>query len=81
VPYITLVNLIAGEELFPELVTSRDESERLAGHLLNWLNDRAARGALVAKLEALRARAAVPGACERAARFLVGESGALRAAA
>jgi lipid-A-disaccharide synthase len=48
---------------------------------LHWLNDGAARGALVAQLEALRARAAVPGACARAARFLSGESGALRAAA
>jgi lipid-A-disaccharide synthase len=81
VPYITLVNLMAGAELFPEVVSCRDESERVAGHLLHWLNDGAARGALVAQLEALRARAAVPGACARAARFLSGESGALRAAA
>ncbi len=81
VPYITLVNLMAGEALFPEVVSCRDESERVAGHLLAWLNDGAARAALVAQLEALRARAAVPGACERAARFLVDESGAARAAA
>jgi lipid-A-disaccharide synthase len=81
VPYITLVNLMAGEELFPEIVSSRDESARVAGHILTWLNDAEARAALVAKLEALRARAAVPGACARAAQFLVGQSGALRAAA
>jgi lipid-A-disaccharide synthase len=71
VKYITLVNLLAGEELFPELLTCRDESERIAGHLLAWLNDPSKRTALVGRLEALRARVAVPGACERAAEFLL----------
>jgi len=39
-PHFTLVNLLAGEELFPEIATSRDESERIAGHVLGWLNGR-----------------------------------------
>src|SRR6185369_6219578 len=71
VKYITLVNLLAGEELFPELLTCRDESEGIAGHLLGWLNDPSKRTALVGRLEALRAKVAVPGACERAAEFLL----------
>src|SRR5581483_10615966 len=33
-PYFTLVNLLAGQELFPEIASSRDESERIAGHVL-----------------------------------------------
>ena len=82
VKYITLVNLLADEELFPELLTCRDESESIAGHLLGWLNDPARRAALVGRLEALRARVAVPGACERAAEFLLrGNAGERRAAA
>ena len=82
VKYITLVNLLANEELFPELLTARDESDRIAGHLLGWLNDPARRAALIGQLEALRSRVAVPGACDRAAEFLLGASAkALREAA
>lgn len=71
VKYITLVNLLANAELFPELLTSRDESDRISEHLLGWLNDPAKRAALVGRLEALRSRVAVPGACDRAAEFLL----------
>lgn len=81
VPHITLVNLMAGAELFPERVTAGDESAWIAGHLLGWLNDAGTRAALVRKLEALRARAAEPGACARAAGFLLGAAGGARAAA
>jgi lipid-A-disaccharide synthase len=70
--FITLVNLLAGEELYPELLTSGDESERIAGHVLGWLHDPASRAALVARLEALRDRVAVPGACDRAAAYILG---------
>ena len=71
-PYFTLVNLLAGEELFPEVATSADESGRIAQQLLRWLGDPAERGATVARLLALRDRVAVPGACDRAAEFLLG---------
>jgi lipid-A-disaccharide synthase len=80
--YITLVNLLADEEIYPELFTSRDESPRIAQHVLGWLNDPASRAAIVGRLEALRARVAVPGACDRAAEFLLGTlTPALRSAA
>jgi lipid-A-disaccharide synthase len=78
--YISLVNLLADEELYPEFLTSRDESAAVAGHVLRWLDDPAARGELVAKLSALRDRAAVPGACDRAAAVLLGEVAGRRAA-
>jgi lipid-A-disaccharide synthase len=77
---ITLVNMLAGEMLFPEVVTSGDESDAVAGHVLRWLNDPGERARLVAKLTALRDRVAVPGACDRAAGFLL-QSPALRSAA
>lgn len=80
-PYISLVNLLAGEELFPEFLTARDDSPAIAGRVLEWLNDPAARAARVAKLAALRDRAAVPGACDRAAAFLLRATGEVRAAA
>ncbi len=81
VRYMSLVNLLAGEELYPEIPTSRDESDRIAGHLLEWLTDPVRRGALVGRLEALRDRVAVPGACERAAAYILGAAGAAGRAA
>ncbi len=72
--YMSLVNLLAGEELFPEVATDRDESDRIAGHVLGWLNDPASRLALVGRVAALRDRVAVPGACDRAADYLLGAS-------
>jgi lipid-A-disaccharide synthase len=82
VKYMSLVNLLAGAELYPEIPTTRDESDRIAAHVLGWLNDRASRAALVARLEVLRDRVAVPGACERAAAFIInGQKQQLRAAA
>jgi lipid-A-disaccharide synthase len=79
-PYFTLVNLLANEELFPEIATSRDESDQMAGHVLGWLNNPRERDAAVAKLTALRNRVAVPGACDRAADFLLGDLGSQRRA-
>jgi lipid-A-disaccharide synthase len=80
--FITLVNLLAGEELYPELLTARDESTRIADHVLGWLNDPARRAELVGRLEVLRDRVAVPGACDRAAAYLLRTTGqTVRAAA
>jgi lipid-A-disaccharide synthase len=71
VPYISIVNLLAGKELFPEYYTVRCQSEAMAGHILHWLEDRPAYERLCAELAALRDRVAEPGACERAARRIL----------
>lgn len=70
---ISLVNLLAGERIFPEFAVSHDASAEVAAEVLNWLNDPAALAAVVRKLVDLRAKVAVPGAVERAADFLVSE--------
>lgn len=72
--YITLVNLLANEEVFPEFLSAEDESERVAGHVIDWLANPAKRSATVAKIAALRDRVAMPGACDRAAEFLLNEA-------
>jgi len=77
-PYYTLVNLLAKDELFPEFVTPDDATDRVAGHIINWLNDSAKRAEAVGKLVALRERVAVPGACDRAAEFLLNEMKGMR---
>jgi lipid-A-disaccharide synthase len=70
-PYFTLVNLLADEMLFPEIATSRDESHQISVQVQKWLDDDSARMNLIGRLQALRDRVAIPGACERAASFLL----------
>jgi len=59
------------EALFPEYLTCVDPSDQLAQHLTAWLLDPAAREAKVAELAQLKARVAQPGACTRAARYIL----------
>src|SRR5262249_32250330 len=49
----------------------RDESDTIADHVLRWLNEPAARAATTRRLAELKAQVAVPGACDRAAEFLL----------
>jgi lipid-A-disaccharide synthase len=70
---ISLPNLLAGEALFPEFLTFRDQSAEIAGQALQWLTDESQRQSVVNRLTALRDRCAIPGACERAADFLTRE--------
>jgi lipid-A-disaccharide synthase len=65
--YISLPNLLADRELYPEFLTTRCPAEPMAGHVLCWLEDPAAHAALRNELLALRQQVAMPGACERAA--------------
>jgi lipid-A-disaccharide synthase len=69
--YISLVNLLAGKELYPEYLSSKCEAEPMAGHVLRWLNDDAAYHGVCAELAALREKIAVPGACGRAAKCVL----------
>ncbi len=71
-PYISLVNLLAQTELYPEFLTDRCEAEAIAGHILCWLNDEATYRDLCGQLAALRERVAKPGACERSAQYILG---------
>jgi lipid-A-disaccharide synthase len=70
--FITLVNLLADEELMPEYLTERDVSDELSGWARTWLDDPAARARATANLVALRHQVARPGASERAAGRIVG---------
>jgi lipid-A-disaccharide synthase len=70
-PSFTLVNLLAGQSIFPEIATSADESDQIARLVLEWLEDPRSRAAKVAVIAALRDRVVVPGACDRAADFLL----------
>jgi lipid-A-disaccharide synthase len=77
VPFITLVNLLAGKDLFPEFLTSTGTcpAEGMAAHVLRWLGDAEAYEGVVGELTRLRERVAEPGACERAARWVLEVAG------
>jgi lipid-A-disaccharide synthase len=69
--YISIVNLMAGVELMPEYLTSRDISGELAQWAWGWLDDPKERAEESRRLAALRDRVALPGASERAADRIV----------
>jgi lipid-A-disaccharide synthase len=70
-PYISLVNMLAGRELFPEFLTDHCEAAAMAQHTLRWLNDEAAYAETCAALADLRRRVAEPGACIRVAQYIL----------
>jgi lipid-A-disaccharide synthase len=69
--YITLVNILAGRELFPEFISSTDVSEQLSARVLNWLSDSGAYNETVSQLIELRAGVAEPGATSRTAAYIL----------
>lgn len=75
VPYISLVNLLAKQEIFPEYLTSRDRSPEASQHILSWLNDDFKRQLVVKRLEELRSQFAKTGACSRAAEYILNAVG------
>lgn len=68
--YITLVNLLADRELFPEYLTCEDRAHELAGHVVRWLRDADARRQTVQELAALREQVGHGGASQRAAEYI-----------
>jgi lipid-A-disaccharide synthase len=69
--FISLVNLLADEEVMPEYLTERDVSGELSAWAVRWLDDPAEREKASARLVALRDRVAVPGASDRAAAAIL----------
>jgi lipid-A-disaccharide synthase len=65
--YISLVNLLADAEVFPEYLTWRDVSDDLVRWALVWLDDSEARDRATAALVRLRHEVAQPGASDLAA--------------
>jgi lipid-A-disaccharide synthase len=66
-PYFAMVNLIAERKVVPELVQDDFTPERVAGEVLQLLQDPNARRTMRAGLAEVRSRLGPPGAVERAA--------------
>jgi lipid-A-disaccharide synthase len=67
---IGLPNIVAGEEVAPELIQSQLTPERLAATLAPWLDDPDQRASQSRRLAVVRERLGGPGASARAARLL-----------
>jgi lipid-A-disaccharide synthase len=71
-PFITLVNMMAGKELFPEFLVDHCPAKGMADQVSRWLDNADAHAQVRDELAALRERVGQPGACERTARFIWG---------
>jgi lipid-A-disaccharide synthase len=69
-PFISLVNILAGEEVVPEDISWRDTSAEQARRASRLLEDTPERAICLAKLERLRRELLRPGASQRAAETL-----------
>ncbi len=69
--YMSLVNLLADDELYPEFLSALCEAEGVSRRMLEWLANPASVESLRSRLEKLRTETARPGACERSARFVL----------
>jgi lipid-A-disaccharide synthase len=72
VPFIGLVNLVAGERVVPELIQNRVTPRGIAEEALAILEDGQRRESMVQKLKLVRDRMGTKGASKRAARLAVG---------
>jgi lipid-A-disaccharide synthase len=68
--WISLVNLLANEELFPEFLSRQCPAEPMAAQLANWLRDEDVCAQMREKLASLRNVVGQPGACDRAAEYI-----------
>ena len=74
IPRISLVNIVAGEDLVAEFLQDEAEPERVAEHALGYLRDRGKMEELARRLAALRESLGEPGTADRAARWVLEEA-------
>jgi lipid-A-disaccharide synthase len=70
--FISLVNLLADKEVFPEFFSHELNPLSIGGHIIGWLNDYRSYLQVRNELNRLRQEVQKPGACRLAAEYLVG---------
>ncbi len=74
IPYISLVNILAGKEIVPELIQNHMTPDRIAQEALEILRDPARRDGMKQAFETIRTSLGIPGASKRAAQFILTEA-------
>ncbi len=74
IPYISLVNILAGSEIVPELIQQNMNSGRIAQEALDILGDSDRQSAMKRSFQTIRASLGAPGASTRAAQLILGEA-------
>jgi lipid-A-disaccharide synthase len=69
--FISLVNLLADEEIYPEFLSDRCEAEVIASVITRWLREPAAHAEVSNRLQDLCRRVGQPGACDRTAKYIL----------
>jgi lipid-A-disaccharide synthase len=69
--YISLVNLLADKEVFPEYLGYCFDPAVVGGHVLRWLNNASAYKAVLADLDQLKKQVVRTGACRQAASSIL----------
>lgn len=75
IPRISLVNIVAGEDVVEEFLQDDARAERVAPHVAGLLDDPGRRRALSERLLRLRSRLGEPGVADRVARIVAEEGG------
>ena len=71
IPYIGMVNVVAGEKIVPELVQNECTPAKIAQTCLDYLNDEALSAQAKSRLSAIKNKLGQPGAAGRAAESAV----------
>jgi lipid-A-disaccharide synthase len=74
--YMSLVNVLAGDEFMPEFPSDQCEAESVSAHVIEWLNHPAIHERKRTQLAGLRRQVAKPGACAHAADYILSALGA-----
>ena len=74
IPYISLVNILAGKEIVPELIQHRMTPDCIAHEALDILQDVCRRNDMTQAFHTIRASLGGPGASKRAAAFILAEA-------
>ena len=73
VPFISLVNLIAGKEIVPELIQAETRPEKIVKHMRTLRDNKLNYDHTVLNLQKLKSRLGKPGAAQRAASAIIDE--------
>ena len=71
VKYASMTNLIAGEEILPELLQKEATSSKIAYHVKKWLNMEEEFFLSKKKLQTVRTKLGSPGSADRAAKLII----------